>query len=407
MAEKRKKRYDGEGSIRQRPDGSFEVRVTITDIFGNKSRPSFYGKTADEALAKKDEAMAKARKNQYIPPSKMTVGDWLEHWLWNIKRDKNTDSRKKKKKGTVSPKTFGWYEELIRNHVTPYQISEIPVTDLRRYMVQDWIDALEDGGVGLRAISAAYGVLRNSMNDAVKRDVIYESCVNRIDLPEAETKEVQILTMDEQRVFLEAIKGHRLQAAFVVALLTGMREGEIAALTWEDVFFDQSYLVVNKDAVRINKYDPETHERIGSEVVIQDMPKTNAGNREIPLITLARIALAKHKARQSKEKMLNRKLYQDNNLVFCNEIGQLYDPKTLYTSLRQVCDETPGLKKIKFHALRHTFATTSLRQIKDPKALQNLLGHETPEMALHYTHVVEEQKREYVNGLEGLYNVDL
>lgn len=336
MTVKRKKRYDGEGSIRQRPDGSFEVRVTITDIFGNKSRPSFYGKTADEALAKKDEAMAKARKNQYIPPSKMTVGDWLEHWLWNIKRDKNTDSRKKKKKGTVSPKTFGWYEELIRNHVTPYQISEIPVTDLRRYMAQDWIDALEDGGVGLRAISAAYGVLRNSMNDAVKRDVIYESCVNRVDLPEAETKEVQILTMDEQRVFLEAIKGHRLQAAFVVALLTGMREGEI------------------------------------------------------PLITLARIALAKHKARQSKEKMLNRKLYQDNNLVFCNEIGQLYDPKTLYTSLRQVCDETPGLKKIKFHALRHTFATTSLRQIKDPKALQNLLGHETPEMALHYTHVVEE-----------------
>ena len=407
MAEKRKKRYHGEGTIRQRADGTFEVRATIVDIFGNKSRPSFYGKTADEALAKKDEAVAKARKNQYISPSKMTVGDWMDHWLWNIKRNKNPESRKKKKKGTISPKTFDHYENLIRNHLLPYPIASIQITDLRRYNVQDWVDTLEDKEVGTRSISSVYGILRNAMNDAVKREVIYESCVNRIDLPEEATQKVQILTIPEQKIFLETIKGHRLQAAFILALTTGMREGEIAALTWADVFFDDSYLIVNKDAVRIYNYDPDTHKRIGSRIIVQDMPKTDAGNREIPLISLTSAALVKHKAEQSNEKLKNAKLYQDNNLVFCNEIGQLYDPKSLYTALRQICTHTDGLRKIKFHALRHTFATTSLRQIKDPKALQNLLGHETPEMALHYTHVVEEQKREYVNGLEELFPVDL
>lgn len=406
MAE-RKKRYNGEGNIRQRSNGVYEVRVSITDIFGNATRPSFYGSTPEEALAKRDEAVALARKNQYIPPSKMTVGEWLEYWLWEIKLDKRTDSKKKKKKGTVSRKTFGWYEELITNHIKPYPIADIPITDLRRFMIQDWVDSLEDLNKGSRAIRAAYGVLRNSMNDAVKREIIYESCANRIDLPETASEEVQILSLNEQHIFLDAIKDHRLQAAFILALMTGMREGEICALTWEDVHLEERYLNVNKDAIRVNEYDHDTHEKIGSKVVVQDMPKTEAGNRQVPLIKIVCAALHKHHTRQLEEKMLNRKLYQDNNLVFCNEIGQLYDPKTFYTTLRSICNQTEGLKRIKFHALRHTFATTSLRQIKDPKALQNLLGHETPEMALHYTHVVEEQKREYVNGLEDLYNITI
>jgi integrase len=115
------------------------------------------------------------------------------------------------------------------------------------------------------------------------------------------------------------------------------------------------------------------------------------------------LALRKHRAGQLDEKMKNRKLYEDNDLIFCNEIGGLYDPKTFYTTLRKICEKTSGLEPIKFHALRHTFATRGLEADISGKAMQGLLGHETEAMTLHYQQLLEKQARKEISKLEGAF----
>ncbi|MDR1796060.1 MAG: site-specific integrase, partial [Clostridiales Family XIII bacterium] len=194
-----------------------------------------------------------------------------------------------------------------------------------------------------------------------------------------------------------------LEAAFYVALTTGLREGEIAALKWSDFDAGAGTLTVSKNAIRIGVYDPDTNEKTGTKVVIQDTPKSRAGHRVFPLLPKTVNAIQRHRIRQLDEKMKNRQLYVDNDLIFANEIGGLYDPKTFYTALRKICKRTPGLEPIKFHALRHTFATRGLEADISGKAMQGLLGHETEAMTLHYQQILEAQARKEIDKLQNAF----
>jgi len=385
------KKANQEGSIRRRSNGTWEGSVRITDMNGVESRPYFYGKTQAAVRKQINAAVNKADHGIYIASDDLIMYDWLIEWLWSIKKEQ------------VKPKTFGWYEELIRNHIQDTALAKMKVVDIRRNHIQNWVkqDMKKNGSA--RAVNAAYGVIRNSMNDAIRLGIIIYSYADKVVLPKQKPAPIKILTVKQQKLFMDAIQNHRLRSAFFLTLTTGLREGEIAALRWIDIDFDEMCLVIKRDAIRVNIYDENTHKKIGSEIIIQDSPKSAAGYRTIPLLPAVVNELRRHRLKQNEEKMKNRKLWQDNGLCFCNEIGQIYDPKTFYTTIRKICDKTDGLEKIKFHALRHTFATRALESDINQKTVQDLLGHETPDMTMHYTHILEEHKKKEIQKLQDVF----
>lgn len=386
------KRKDNQtGTIRKRGN-TWEGFVRLTDAFGEQDRPRFTGSTKEEVRKKITEAVQAADRGTYVKRKNLTLCDWLHTWLWDIKRSE------------VKEKTFDWYAELIDRYLKDSSLGKMELGDIRRYHVQKWLkDEGKKPAAPVVSLNATYGIIRNAMNEAVKQGALQESYVDKVKLLKAPRTTTQILSRKEQETFIEAIKGHRLEAAFYVTLTTGMREGEVAALKWSDFNPQNKTLEITKTAIRVNVYDEKTREKIGTTIKIQDSPKSDAGFRKQYLLPGTVKVLENHHHRQNIEKMKNRMLYQDNDLIFCNEIGQLYDPKTFYTTLRKICTETEGLKKIKFHALRHTFATRVIENEISPKVLQALLGHETPTMSLHYVHILEEQTKEAMDKLQGVF----
>jgi integrase len=385
------RRGNGEGSIRKRKDGSWEARYTtgVNPKTGKFTRKSVYGRTRAEVKDKLTEKMEQVRKGLYCGCEKLRVSEWLDTYLWDIKYP------------NIKPKTFSGYEEYVRKYVKPSGLAKMKMQDVRRFHIQTFVEDMKEVTTSAFTIHAVYSVIRNAFNEAEKRGVIPISFVSGISLPKKKPKETRILTIQEQEHFLAVIKKHRLEAAFIVALTTGIREGELTALTWND--YKDDAIHITKNAVRVPLYNDTTHEKTGSHILVQDTPKTTAGLRRIPLLPIAKEALYRHRIKQNNERMKNRLLYINNNLIFCNKIGMLYDPKTFYTTLRKILDGA-GMEKIKFHALRHTFATRGLESGIAGKSLQTILGHESPEMVAHYQHLLEEQAQVEIDKLADVFS---
>ena len=377
------RRGNGEGSIRKLKKGLWEGRYSVGKDENDKLvRRAVYASKKEVCEAKLKVAIeaTKAQSGLFVAADMLTVDEWMKKYIWDIK------------KPNVKPMTFEDYERNWRLYIKPAKISSMKILEVRKWHFREFVDELLAAGASPFTIRNVYGVLRNAFNTAEKRGIIPVSYANNVELPKRRAKPTVILTQEQQKAFMEAVKGHRMEAAFIIAATTGIREGELAALMWED--YDGSNLSITKDAVRVNIYDPETHEKTGSEVIIQDTPKTDAGVRSIPLMPIAKEALRVHKMAQNDEKVQNRELYKDNDkgLIFCNEVGLVYEPRYYRNLLHKLLDAA-GLPRKKFHALRHTFATRGLEAGLSPKELQELMGHETPEMVMHYQHLLEKQAR--------------
>jgi integrase len=314
--------------------------------------------------------------------------DWISVYLWEIKRAR------------LKAGTFGQYVEHMDRYIAPSKLAKMKMVDIRRFHIQSFIDGLEAAGLSPFTIRQVYAVVRGAFNEAARRGVIPVSYAGGVSLPVRKAKPPRVLTKSEQSVFLEAIAGHRLEAAFVLALTTGLREGEIAALKWSDL--QDGAITVTRNARRVSEFDPVTRERAGSRVIIQETPKTAAGARFVPILPIAAGALHTHRQKQNDERVKNRIAYVDGGLMFCDEIGRLYDPAAFRKALQKIL-AAAGLPVIRFHELRKTFATRGLEAGMTLKGLQSILGHETPEMVMHYQELLQEQSRVEMDKLKGVF----
>jgi integrase len=374
------RRGNGEGYIRHRKDGSWEGQYTAGyDLkTGKIIRRSVYARTRSDVVNKMSDKIKEARNGICSDFDNATVAEWMEFFLWELK------------KPHIKPKTFSGYEEDINRYINTAAIARIKIKDLRRHHIQEFINTLVSDSCPPFLIHRIYRTFRNAINEAEKQNAIQISYANGITLPKKNPKPVRTLSKSEQSVFFDAIKRHRLKAAFIVALATGIREEELTALTWDD--YNSNVISITKNAVRVNKYDTRTRKKVGSHIIVQDTPKTDTGIRDIPLMEIAVDALDHHRIEQDNERKKNRLAYEDQNLIFCNEFGGLYDPKHFYCELRKTI-KAAGIEHIKFHGLRHTFATWGLEEGIADKSMQELLGHKTPEMVMHYQHLRKEHAR--------------
>jgi integrase len=331
------RRGNGDGHIRKRKDGLWEGQYSVgyNPKTGKPIRRSVYAKKYREVSEKLSKKMSEHRNGVLPTFDKLTVAEWLDYFLWEIK------------KPYIKPKTFSGYADDIK-YIKPYKLAQMKIGDVRRPHIQQFIKELESNGRPPFMVHRIYRTLRASFNEAERQNAIPVSYVNNVTLPKRTSKPIRTFSREEQSVFFDAIKGHRFEASFIIAITTGMREGEIAALTWDD--YNDHAISVTKNIVCVSDYDPETHDSIGTLLIVQDTPKTRAGTRNIPLMPVAEQALSRHRMKQNNERMKYRLAYVNNGLIFCNQFGGAYTPHHFYAELQKVV-ESAGLHPIRFHEL--------------------------------------------------------
>lgn len=345
---------------------------------GKPKRVFFYGKTRQEVAEKLSTALNNRMNGTFVEPNKVTVGKWLKTWLENYM------------KPHLRPTTWQSYEALMSQHVIP-AIGEVKLKNLQTCDLQGLYKAkLESGrldrkgGLSARTVRYIHSVVFEALEQAVKEQLVVRNVAEAVTLPREEKKEIQPLTSEQVGEFLASIRDERHYPALLLELSTGLRRGELLALRWEDVDLKAGNLKVRQSLVRIHS---EKGAEKKTELVFQE-PKTKHSKRTIPLTAGVLKELKAHKARQAQEKLFLGQGYQDNGLVFCMEDGRPIEPRN-FTRRFDGYLERAGIPHVRFHDLRHTFATLMLELDEHPKVVQEILGHSKISMTIDtYSHVM-------------------
>jgi integrase len=284
----------------------------------------------------------------------------------------------------VKPSTLDSYRRNLDNHILPAigrrQLRQVTPAMLN----QLYADLLSSGnrvtGEGLSAKTVRYvhTIVHKILADAVDLGVIITNMADRAKPPRPRASsptEIKAWTPDELRDFLGLVKGHRLESAWHLAALTGMRRAEILGLRWHDLDLENERLSVRQTLVAV-----------GYEMVIST-PKTHQA-RTIDLDTGTIERLRRHRERQLVDRQEWGGDYEQNDLVFCREDGSPIHPHTFSQAFERLVAKSE-LPKIPLHGLRHTHATVGLALGVPAKVMSERLGHESVAFTLkQYAHVI-------------------
>ena len=388
-----KRRSNGEGSIvkniRNGVQVGWRASITIgTDDKGKLIRKQFTGKTQQDVKNKLQE-YKKQMLMGVLNEDKLTVSDWFYSWLFDYRKQ------------DLKPKSFQRYHGIYKNYIENTDFGNIKLNDLRTTHLQRHYKKLLNNGATPTTIRQINTNLKTCLNEAERQGYIQKNWCKLVTLPKKEdNKEVKVLTKREQEKFLEAIKGHELELLYIVALGTGLRIGEILGLKWSDIDFKNNELHVNRSLQKAAIYEGD---KIARYEVQETTPKTKNSLRTIPVPQNIIKKLRAHKKEQNELILLLQEEYDNKNYVFCNKLGKPIEDKRPGRNLKTILTSI-GIEPIKFHGLRHTYATRLFEAGIPPKTVQHLMGHSDIETTMNiYTHVMKEQKLEAVDKLNEIF----
>nr|WP_295605754.1 site-specific integrase [uncultured Terrisporobacter sp.] len=388
-----KRRSNGEGSIVKNMRNGIQIgwraSITIgTDDKGKLIRKQFTGKTQQDVKYKLQE-YKKQMLMGVLNEDKLTVSDWFYSWLFDYRKQ------------DLKPKSFQRYHGIYKNYIENTDFGNIKLNDLRTTHLQRHYKKLLDNGVTPTTIRQINTNLKTCLNEAERQGYIQKNWCKLVTLPKKEdNKEVKVLTKQEQEKFLEAIKGHELELLYIVALGTGLRIGEILGLKWSDIDFKNNELHVNRSLQKAAIYEDD---KIVRYEVQETTPKTKNSLRTIPVPQNIIKKLIAHKKEQNELILLLQEEYDNKNYVFCNKLGKPIEDKRPGRNLKTILTSI-SIEPIKFHALRHTYATRLFEAGIPPKTVQHLMGHSDIETTMNiYTHVMKEQKLEAIEKINNIF----
>lgn len=361
-----KRRANGEGNIRKRKDGRWEGRYTAgrNPATGKAIYKNVLGKTQAEVKEKLKKAIEEAKGLDVAKAESYTVGQWMDVWYEYYAKIK------------VRPSSHKTYEGYIKNHIKP-SIGNIPLTKLttldlqrlyQKLLTEGRVDRLEaknqPKGLSPKTVRNINQVISSAMQLAIQQHLIAQNPTDGCALPKTEHREMQTLSADQLAAFLLEAKHSGVFEMYYIELATGLRRGELLGLKWEDIDFSNQTLRVRRQVGRINGE-------------VREAPlKTKNAYRTISLGTDAVGVLKQQREKQP-----------SSSYVFPGPTGGPIAPDSVLHMLHRVLDRA-GLPEIRFHDLRHTFATLALQNGVDVKTVSGMLGHFSAGFTLDtYAHV--------------------
>lgn len=372
-----KRREPGEGTLRLRKDGRWEGRVVIGyDDKGLPKTKNVTAKTKPECEEKlerlKEEYFRSAEKIR----ADMPFGEWIDYWYQTFEKAK------------IRPTTQVIYENRIYDHIIP-EIGKIPLNKLTQNDLQQFYARLKQNGRQIRThlygnglsdsmVRSCHGSCRSALQKATEEGLIHTNPAIGCKLPPKKAKEMQVLTQAELQRFLLQAKEDGYYELFLLELSTGLRRGEILGLQWDDLKPETGELHIRRQATTVQ-----------GAVQINE-PKTKASIRTIILPPAIVTMLLEYRKGISSRWMFPSGIKEDAPR----------HPSATRDALARTLKRA-GCKHVRFHDLRHTFATLALANGMDIKTLSAIIGHTSAETTLNiYTHITDDMQRAAADKIE-------
>jgi integrase len=361
-----RKRGNREGTITHRADGRWEARITVD----NGKRRCLYGKTRREVAQKLLHATKAREDGLPMPGAHLTVGQYLENWLSAVKTQ-------------VRPRTWKRYEQYVRLHAIP-GLGRTQLVKLTPEQLEALYAAKVKAGLSPTTVRHLHAVLVAALTRAVRLGRVVRNVAQLASPPRTPTREMRTLDAKQTKRLLKAAAGDRLEALYVLACTTGMREGELLGLRWRYVNLDTGTLQVAGTLQRL----PKDSVTANGETFVIAEPKTDRSRRTLKLTEDAVAALRRHRVRQGEERLRLGGARDDWDLVFANELGRPMEAGNLLRRSFWPLLERAKLPRIRFHDLRHGAATLLLEEGVHPAIVAATLGHARASTTIDiYSHV--------------------
>ena len=347
--------WKGQVVVGRYPDGSSKYRVVS-------------GRTKADATTKL-EALQKSLAMGIDPSAqKQRIEDFLKRWL------------EERVKTRVRSSTFDSYETHVRKHLSK-GLGHMRLCDLKPQAIQTWVNVeVKKAKRSTRSIAYSFSLLKNALGMAVKWNLLERNPAMAVDLPRQTKFRPTPYDPEEAARFIAAVQEERLRALFILAISTGMRQGESLGMQWDDVNFEAGTVNITKTLVRIK----------GVGLRLQDAPKTEGSRRIQYLPKIALDALREHRAQCEEPK----------GYVFTDEFGLPIDGCNLAHYFRKML-ERRGLRVVRYHDLRHAAASLAIASGVELKAVSGMLGHATIAITADtYGHLFESTKRATASAMD-------
>ncbi|CCJ32845.1 tyrosine-type recombinase/integrase [Caloramator australicus] len=381
-------------------NGNEYYRVTATigrDANGKLIRKEFYGKSKKEAEAKRDEYLNGIRNGLNVDFKNASLGELFHLWLFEIVKMR------------TKPSTFERYEGIYRNYIKNSPLYGLRLCDIKSLQIQRYYNELFTIGKSSSIIKNLNKLLKAFFNYALSEGYILKNpcsgkgiVIPKNDQIEIENEEeINVFTNEEIDRFKKALENNRLKALFLLALGTGLRQGELLALKWSDIDFDKKELKVQRSIKKVSLINNDASREI--KTIIQ-VPKTKGSLRTVPIPSSLIPVLKEHKQKQALEKIKAGPSYNDNDFVFTTELGNNIDVRNLIRAYKRVLKKA-NIPYRKFHNLRHTYATKLFEAGVPLKTVSELLGHSNIAITANiYTHVMPKEKTTAAEKLNKLFS---
>ena len=369
-----KRRANGEGNIRKRSDGRWEGRYTAgyDPETGKRITKNVLGKTQAECKTKLKAAQEETRDLDIKRADDYTVGSWAQTWFELYS------------KPNIRPSTAEYYKRFIDDKIIP-AIGGIKLRKLTARDIQKFYNDLKDHGrvreaqkekqpgLSNASVRGVHMMLHNCLDRAVKEHLIPRNPTEECIIPKLQKKEMKILHPDNISAYLKAAEARGVLPMFFLELTSGVRKGELVALLWSDLDTEKKTLSVTKQAVR----GPNGEIRVGR-------PKTDNSMRKISIPQEAIDLLIQEHDR-----------HPDNPYMFPSpKTGSMYYPDSVVNLHKKILKDA-GLEHLRFHDLRHTFATMTLQNGVDVKTVSSMLGHYNAGFTLStYAHATRQMQED-------------
>ncbi len=378
-SKKTPRRGRGEGAVYLRNDKRWAGSINIESGDGKRKRKYFYGETKQEVQDKVNTALYEQKQGTLVVGPQLTVKRYLEHWLEAVQ------------KPTLRLGSYIRYQTRVKNHIVP-TLGHVQLQKLTADHVRSLYAQKSNEGLSPATIRTIHAVLHKALEEAIRSGYVVRNVCDLVTPPRIAKHEVQVLTQEQAHTLLETAKGHRIEALLTLALATGMRKGEMLALRWSDIDFENTSLSIRRTVSFYPKHG-----------YVESEPKTAKSRRRITLPLLVIVMLMQHKKRQDERRQKAAARWHDHNLVFPNTIGQFQHVQYLRVLFNKLLKDA-GLPNMRFHDLRHSAATILLSMGIHPKVVQELLGHSTINMTMDtYSHVIPSMQQDAMNKWDDLF----